>query len=307
MIHVCVCMYVSPNWWCDWFSCLISWLVVAFCLWRLAQSKNTRRVGVSSCQHVMVMGGRDVAVVDLPDVGKQIQYRLILLLTTRFAKDIPKAQRLIAGTGDNCLAIGTECQIEHPIGVTRQLGHLRQRWIFPHKYLVLWVAVCGDQLRWVLRPGQIAHLRASVHALHGLTRQRIPEAYATIRCAAPAGQQPVMMWRPGDCLHRRHVFRIRLHRIGCMLIPHIQTIVVATAGQILIVWRPFQPAHLLSMASKTPLRLQLGCTCVSLYDPSIPRPTRQDVTVPSQRTHACRVSIEFVNLDGNESITLLSF
>lgn len=158
----------------------------------------------------------------------------------------------------------------------------------------------------MLRPGQIAHLRASVHALHGLTRQRIPEAYATIRCAAPAGQQPVMMWRPGDCLHRRHVFRIRLHRIGCMLIPHIQTIVVATAGQILIVWRPFQPAHLLSMASKTPLRLQLGCTCVSLYDPSIPRPTRQDVAVPSQRTHACRVSIEFVNLEEEESIALLN-
>lgn len=154
----------------------------------------------------------------------------------------------------------------------------------------------------MLRPGQIAHLRASVHALHGLTRQRIPEAYTTIRCPAPAGQQPVMVWRPGDRLYRRHMFRIRLHRISCMLIPHIQTIVVATAGQILIVWRPFQSAHLLSMASKAPLRLQLRCTCVSLYNPAIPRPTRQYVAVPGQRTHACRVSIEFVNLEEGKKL-----
>jgi len=162
--------------------------------------------------------------------------------------------------------------------------------------LVLRIAVRGDQLRGVLGPGQIAHLRARVHALHGLARQRVPESNAPIRRSSAAGQQSVVMRRPGNRLHRRHMLRVGLHGIHGMLIPHVQPIVIAAAGQVLIVRRPFEATHLLPMAGQSPFRLQLWRPRIPLDDPTIPRPTRQDVTVPGQGAHAGRMAIKLVDL-----------
>lgn len=147
-------------------------------------------------------------LLSLSDIGKQIQNGLVLLLTARLAEYVPKSQRLVAGARNNSLTIGTQRQIEHTIRMARQLGHLRQGGIFPHEYLVLRVAVRGDQLRGVLGPGQIANLRARVHALHGLARQRIPETDTPIRRSTAAGQESVVMRRPRDRLYSRHMLRV---------------------------------------------------------------------------------------------------
>ena len=59
-------------------------------------------------------------------------------------EDVPEAQCLVAGAGDDGLAVGRHGEVEHPVGVAGQLGHLHERRVLPHQDLVLRVAVCGD-------------------------------------------------------------------------------------------------------------------------------------------------------------------
>lgn len=158
--------------------------------------------------------------------------------------------------------------------MARQFGHLRQRRVLPHENLILRVSVRRHQFRWMLRPRQIAYLRPGVHTLHRLSGQCVPKANASIGSASAAGQQSMMMWWPGDCFHSGHVLQIRLDRTEWMLIPHIQAIVVTATGKILIVGRPFQTAHLLTMTGQTAFRHQRWCSCVSLHNQSISRPAR---------------------------------
>lgn len=51
----------------------------------------------------------------------------------------------------------------------------------------------GDELGRVLRPGEVADLRAGVHALHRLAGQRVPEANASIGRASAGREETVMM------------------------------------------------------------------------------------------------------------------
>lgn len=173
--------------------------------------------------------------LSLSDVGEQVQHALVLLLAARLAEHIPEAQRLVARPRHDRLAVRTERQIQHTVRVARQLGHLRQRRILPHQDLVLRVAVRRHQLRRVLRPRQIAHLRSGVDALHRLAGQRVPEADAAVGGAAAAGQQTVMVRRPGDRLDGGHVLGVRLNGTERVLVPHVQPVVVAAARQILVV------------------------------------------------------------------------
>lgn len=71
-------------------------------------------------------------------------------------------------------------------------------------------------------PGQVADLRARVGALQRLTRQRVPEAEAPVGGAAPRRQQPVLVRRPGDRLHRRQVVAVLLHWEEAGAVPHQQ-------------------------------------------------------------------------------------
>jgi hypothetical protein len=84
-------------------------------------------------------------------------------------------QGFISGPGHDGLAVGRHCQIQHAVGMARQLGHLDERGVFPHQDLVLRVAVGRDELGGVLGPREIAHLAAGVDRLHGLTGQGVPE------------------------------------------------------------------------------------------------------------------------------------
>jgi hypothetical protein len=48
---------------------------------------------------------------------------------------------------------------------------------------------------------RIPYLAACVHAVEHRVGAGVPEAYAAVRCAAPAGKEAVLVWRPGDGLH----------------------------------------------------------------------------------------------------------
>lgn len=60
------------------------------------------------------------------------------------------------------------------------------------------------QLGGVFAPGQVADLRPSINNLHGLARQRVPEANVTVSRPSTTRQQAVVMGRPGNgCSHTR--------------------------------------------------------------------------------------------------------
>lgn len=71
----------------------------------------------------------------------------------------------------------------------------------------------------MLGPGQVADLRASVNALQRLPSQCVPEADAAVGSATTRGQQPVLVWRPGNGLHCCKVLCVLLDRAQAGMIP----------------------------------------------------------------------------------------
>lgn len=65
-------------------------------------------------------GGRGA----LSYVGEQVEDALVLLLTSRLAEHVPEAERLVAGAGDDCLAVGAEREVQDAVRVAGQLGDL---------------------------------------------------------------------------------------------------------------------------------------------------------------------------------------
>ena len=105
----------------------------------------------------------------------------------------------------------------------------------------------------MLLQGTSSDLTSRINGLHGLAGERVPEADAAVRGAAAAGQQPVVMRRPGDRFHRRQVVRVGLHGPEAGQVPHEELVVVAAAGQVLVVRRPLEAAHLLPVTGQPPL------------------------------------------------------
>lgn len=120
--------------------------------------------------------------------------------------------------------------------------------------LSCWVSASPHQFIGVFGPGQVADLRARVGALQRLTRQRVPEAKAAVGGAAPRRQQPVLVRRPGDRLHRRQVVAVLLHWEEAGAVPHQQlwgSRVVKTLSPMLggWGWGGFEWHHLVVVAS----------------------------------------------------------
>lgn len=105
-----------------------------------------------------------------------------------FLERLPEAESLIAGTGDNDLAVGAHGEIEHTIRVARERDNLAHAGILPDDDLVLAVAVRRDNLIAVARPGQVADLATRIQAAekvrrsHGRNRRA-----ARARCRSGCG------------------------------------------------------------------------------------------------------------------------
>jgi len=129
--------------------------------------------------------------------------------------------------------------------VPHQSGDLLHLRVFPDVDLVEGVPVGADQLVDRLAEDQVAHLRASVHGTQGLARERVSETDVSVGSAAPRGQKPVLVRRPGHCLHRSDVVGELEHRRARPRVPNHQFIVVSARTQLLLVRRPFQTTDLL--------------------------------------------------------------
>lgn len=94
----------------------------------------------------------------LSNLGEKIKNTFGLFGVSRFGKDVPKPQGLVAGASDNGLAVRAHGQIEHTVAVSGEFGQLGHHRILPDEDLILRVAVSGDELVGVFGPGEIAHL-----------------------------------------------------------------------------------------------------------------------------------------------------
>jgi len=117
---------------------------------------------------------------------KQIQNGLAFLRRSAFGENIPKPQSLVSGPGNDGLTVWRHRQVQHAIRMSRQLGHLNERRVFPDEDLILTISVSADQFVGVFGPSQIADLRPGIDALQRLSRQSIPESNAPI-CRTAAG------------------------------------------------------------------------------------------------------------------------
>src|SRR5699024_3240528 len=106
------------------------------------------------------------------------------------------------------------------------------------------------------------------------------------------GQQAMMMWTPGDRLHRRQMFGVRLQGSVRGHVPNEDAVIVAARGQMLIVRRPLEATHFLSVALQLTFWHHTGRSDIALQDVPITRARAEDVTVPSERSNASIVTFE---------------
>ena len=100
---------------------------------------------------------------------------------------IPEAERLIASTCYQSLAIWARCEVENTVGVACQCSDLLHRRVAPNIDLVLTIAMCRNELIDILSEHQIADLATGLDRLKVLQLNRVPEFNGTILGASSSG------------------------------------------------------------------------------------------------------------------------
>lgn len=121
--------------------------------------------------------------------------------------------------------------------------------------LVLAVPMGTDQFVLILSEHQVAHLAISLHRVHQLVRDRVPESDGPV-CRAPSrNQQAMLVRRPSQCLDSSLVFEESSDGSGLMGIPDEQFVVIAPTSQLLVIEGPLESTDLLRVFLQSPDRL----------------------------------------------------
>ncbi len=83
-----------------------------------------------------------------------------------------------------------------------------------------------------------------VYAVQCSVGGRVPEADATICCSTSRCKQAVLVGGPCNGLHSCIVVAELDDRRCGVQIPDVQLVVIAAAGNLSVIWRPFQATHL---------------------------------------------------------------
>lgn len=140
--------------------------------------------------------------------------------------------------------------------------------ILPQDDLILTVAVRAHDFIAVLRPLQVANLRAGIDLLNHRSDSRVPETNLPICSAAARRQQSPLMGRPSNSFHGAAVLTELVQRFGVHLVPDKKLVIVAPTCQLTVVAVPFEAADFLLVASKL-LEKLLRRTHVSMQDQSV--------------------------------------
>jgi len=90
--------------------------------------------------------------------------------------------------------------------------------------------------------GEAGH--TCVYAVQCSIGGRVPEADAAISCSTTRRKQAVLVGRPCNGLHSCIVVAELDDRRCGVQIPDVQLVVIAAAGNLSVIWRPFQATHL---------------------------------------------------------------
>ena len=123
----------------------------------------------------------------------------------------------------------------------------------------------------LIRQGRHCSISTCVEVVERSGGRGVPEADASVCCAAARCKQAVLVRGPGDGLHRRCVVGELQHRVGGLLGPDVQLVVVPARGDLPVIRGPLQPAHLHEISHSS-----------CLTDTS-PRPASSCVETPSAR------------------------
>jgi len=90
--------------------------------------------------------------------------------------------------------------------------------------------------------GEAGH--TCVYAVQCSVGGRVPEADAAISCSPARCKQAVLVGRPCNGLHSCVVVAEFNDRRCGVQVPDVQLVVIAAAGNLSVIWRPFQATHL---------------------------------------------------------------
>lgn len=123
---------------------------------------------------------------------------------TGFIEYTPKSECFVPGTRHDWFTIRGHCQIEYTIRVTRQLGNLRQTWIFPNQDLILTVPVSAH----------LKHTKVNKNIYYTIGMHKLP-----ILTSALTTQGCILASR---CRHIASVARLVYSKSGCNDPPYLR-------------------------------------------------------------------------------------
>lgn len=98
----------------------------------------------------MIVDATDILAVTSTPVTERVRF------STR--EQVPEAQRLVAGAGDDALSIWGHGKVDDPRGMSSERGNLVHRRVLPHDNLVERVAMRGNHFIHTGGPHEIANL-----------------------------------------------------------------------------------------------------------------------------------------------------
>lgn len=153
---------------------------------------------------------------------------------------------------------------------------------------------------------QVTNLRANIQTFSFLSIHRVPESDGSVSSSTSWNQQTMLMRRPSKSLHSRSVSHQTESRRIWMQRPNVESVVISSWSQLLLVERPFQTTNLLFMSNH--FVDSLVCTKVADQNVFVSRTAGYDVkVVPGQRTYSCCVALVSVQKSLLDAIPKLDF
>jgi len=154
-------------------------------------------------------------------------------------KNVPEPQRLVAGAGNQGLAVGAGRQVQDTVGVACERRNLLHGGVAPNVDLVLAVSVSRYQLIYIFCEHEIAHLAACLHRLQIFQLDGVPELYCAVLGTASRRQQALLVGRPGDGFDcGLMVVELRQGLGRATGAPQHKFIIISPRSQLLVVERP---------------------------------------------------------------------
>ena len=148
--------------------------------------------------------------------GAWLYFGLWLALLFWRWKYFPETQGLVPSTCHQCLSIRAHSEVKYSVCMASEYSQLFHLWLFPYNYLIFRISMCAYQFIYILRVYQVAYLTASIHPVHRLACESVPESNASICCTTSTAHSSMLVWRPSNGFHSCNMIS-KLHQWFCRI------------------------------------------------------------------------------------------